>query len=144
MFSKACEYGIKAVIYIADQSIKGNRVKIGDIAKHTDSPEAFTGKILSTLTKHGVLNSVKGPYGGFSLTIQNMKNLYISKIVAAIDGDSIYKGCALGLKACNNENPCPLHDKFLKVRNDLKKVLEHTSVYDLAIQLKQGKTTLIG
>ncbi len=144
MFSKACEYGIKAMIYIADQSLKGNRVKIGDIARHTDSPEAFTSKILSALTKHDILDSVKGPYGGFSINVQKMKTLEVSKIVAAIDGDSIYKGCALGLKECNNDKPCPLHDKFLKVRNDLKKVLESTTIYDLAIQLKHGNTTLIG
>ena len=143
MFSKACEYGIKAMVYIADQSIKGNRVKIGDIAKHTDSPEAFTSKILSSLTKFNIVESVKGPYGGFSITERRMKEIYISEIVTAIDGDSIYKGCALGLKECNNLKPCPLHDKFLKVRNDLKNILETTTIHDLAIQLKQGKTTLI-
>lgn len=144
MFSKACEYGIKAMIYIADQSLEGNRVKIGDIAQHTNSPEAFTSKILSALTKHDIVNSVKGPYGGFSIDEHKMKNIKVSKIVAAIDGDSIYKGCALGLKECNNNKPCPLHDRFLKVRNDLKKVLESTTVHELAIQLKQGNTTLIG
>lgn len=143
MFSKACEYGIKAVIYIAHSSMDGERVKLGAIAKHTDSPEAFTSKILSLLTKCTIIDSVKGPYGGFSISTQRMKELAVSEIVRAIDGDAIYSRCALGLKACNNDNPCPLHDKFLKVRNDLKRVLESTTVYDLAVQLKQGNTQLI-
>ncbi|HRH66655.1 MAG TPA: transcriptional regulator, partial [Bacteroidia bacterium] len=31
MFSKACEYGIKSIIYIASRSLQNERVKIGDI-----------------------------------------------------------------------------------------------------------------
>lgn len=144
MFSKACEYGIKAVIYIANRSMEGERVKIGDIAEHTGSPVAFTSKILSALTKHNIVQSVKGPYGGFSMSESRMKDVRISQIVAAIDGDSIYKGCALGFKECNSDQPCPLHDRFLKVRNDLKTMLETTSVHELATQLQTGKTTLMG
>lgn len=144
MFSKACEYGIKAMVYIADQSLQEKRVKIGDIARYTDSPEPFTSKILSLLTKHNLLQSVKGPHGGFSIGVEKMKVLQISEIVSAIDGKSIYKSCALGFKECDNKNPCPLHDKFLNVRNGLKTILESTTIYDLAIELKHGKTSLIG
>ena len=49
MFSKTCEYGIKAVLYIASQSLENKRVKIGDIVQNIDSPEAFTSKILGVL-----------------------------------------------------------------------------------------------
>src|SRR5690554_4573082 len=91
MFSKACTYGIKAVIYIANESLEGNRVKLGDVAKSAGSPEAFTAKILSTLTKHNIINSFKGPSGGFDIDFNRMKSLSVSEIVFAIDGDSVYK-----------------------------------------------------
>ena len=68
MFSKACEYGIKAVVYIAIQSKEDRRVKIGDIAENTGTPEAFTAKVLGTLTKQNLVESIKGPYGGFEMT----------------------------------------------------------------------------
>ncbi len=143
MFSKACEYGIKAIIYIATQSIAHKRVKIGDVAENSGSPEAFTAKILGLLTKHNIVNSLKGPYGGFEIDLLRMKEIKISEIVFAIDGDSIYNGCALGLSECNNDKPCPMHDKFLKIRTELKHMLETTTIYDLATELSSGKSVLM-
>ncbi len=143
MFSKSCEYGIKAVIYIATQSLEGRRVKIGDIVAHAGSPEAFTGKILGTLTRHHIVHSQTGPYGGFSIATSNLRDIKLSHIVYALDGDAVYTECALGLKECSHLHPCPMHDKFVKIRNELKKVLETTSLYDLAVGLKEGKTILL-
>ena len=51
MFSKACEYGIKAIIYIATQSLEGKRVKIVDVVENSGSPAAFTGKVLGSLRR---------------------------------------------------------------------------------------------
>lgn len=143
MFSKACEHGIKAMIYIATQSLEGKRVKISDVAENSGSPEAFTGKVLGALTKHHIVHSQTGPYGGFYIEPEKMKQIRMSDIVFAIDGDSIYNGCGLGLKECSNDMPCPMHDKFLKVRGEIRKMLETTTIYDLAVGLKSGKTILI-
>lgn len=143
MFSKACQHGIKAVIYIATQSLEGNRVKIGDVSENTGTPEAFTAKILGTLNKHDIVRSVKGPYGGFEIDVNRMKQLNVSDIVYAIDGDSIYNGCALGLSECNPLEPCLMHENFVKVRNNLKTMLHTTTIYDLATKLKSGISILI-
>jgi len=143
MFSKACEYGIKSIIYITTQTMDGKRVKIGDVADNSGSPEAFTAKILGKLTKAGIVNSYKGPNGGFSINHEKLKTIKLSDIVFAIDGDSIYNGCALGLSECNSDEPCPMHEKFFHVRNELKIMLATTTVYELATQYKTGKTTLI-
>ncbi len=143
MFSKACEHGIKAMIYVATQSIDGKRVKIGDLAENTGTPEAYTSKILSLLTKHQIVQSLTGPSGGFIMDQQMMKETKISQIVYAIDGDNIYNGCALGLSECDQSQPCPLHESFLKIREDLKSMLENTSVFDLATKFKAGETILM-
>lgn len=143
MFSKACEYGIKAIIYIASQSLEGRRVKTGDIVEHVGSPEAFTGKILGALTKHGIVNSCTGPNGGFEIGEEKMKKIRISDVVFALDGDEIYNGCGLGFKECSHLQPCPMHDNFVKVRGELKKMLQKTSIYELALGVKSGKTTLM-
>jgi len=143
MFSKACEHGIKAITYIATQSLEDRRVKIGDIVEHSGSPEAFTAKVLGTLTKYHIVSSQTGPYGGFYIDPRHMKQIKLRDIVSAIDGESLFNGCALGLSECNHERPCPMHHQFIKIRNDLKFMLETTSVYDLAIGLKSGKTILV-
>lgn len=142
MFSKACEYGIKAIIYIATQSLSGIRVKIGDIAENVGSPEAFTAKILGALVKHDIVESLTGPYGGFQIDGNRMKAIKVSQIVYAIDGDSIYNGCGLGLSECSHLQPCPMHEKFVRVRAQLKVMLETTTIHDLATDLQRGKTVL--
>ena len=143
MFSKACEYGIKAVTYIATQSLEGKRVKIADVVENSGSPVAFTAKVLGALTKHNIVNSLTGPYGGFEIELPKMKKIKVSDIVYAIDGDTAYNGCVLGLNECSNTHPCPIHDKFVGIRNSLKKVIETTTIYDLATGLKSGKTVLV-
>lgn len=142
MFSKACEYAIRATIYIAVQSNQDNRVGLKDISKEIDSPEAFTAKILQQLSKNEIINSIKGPNGGFEIDKKEMSKIKLSHIVMAIDGDTIYKGCGLGFKQCSEKQPCPVHDKFKVVRNELKNMLETTTVLELSLGLKQGLTFL--
>jgi Rrf2 family protein len=143
MFSKACEYGIKATLYVATQSLQDKRVNLKDIAREINSPEAFTAKILQQLARHGVVDSVKGPNGGFQIGKNRLHEVKLSEIVSAIDGDNIYRGCGLGLEQCNAKQPCPLHDKFVGIRNDLRKMLESTSLYELATGLEVGLTFLV-
>lgn len=142
MFSKACEYGIRASTYIALQSLEGRRVSLKEIAEEIDSPVAFTAKILQLLSKNKIVDSVKGAYGGFEIDREQMDKLKLSQIVDAIDGDKIYAGCGLGLKECNADKPCPVHDKFVEIRNDLKQMLENTSLFEMTEGLDVGLTYL--
>lgn len=131
------------MIYIATQSLNGQRVKIGEIAEHIDSPEAFTAKVLGALVKNNLLVSVTGPYGGFYIDESAMKKISLAAIVSVIDGDAIYTGCGLGLKQCNALKPCPLHNKFAAIRTQLKQMLQNTNIYDLATGLVNGETILM-
>lgn len=142
MFSKACEYGIKAAIFIAAKSYEGIRVSPKEIAIEINSPQAFTAKILQALVRHNVINSVKGAYGGFEIDKNDIKTIKLSQIVNAIDGDSIYNGCGLGLETCDENHPCPVHDKFKSVREELKFMLENTNLETLALDIKSGVSFL--
>ena len=143
MFSKATEYGIKAIIYIASQSMLERRVKIGEVVEHIDSPVAFTAKIVGALVKVDIVKSITGPYGGFYIDRQRMDQIKMIDIVSAIDGDSIFNGCGLGLKECDAEQPCPMHYKFVQIRADLKEMLNSTTILELAEGLKSGKSILM-
>ncbi|WP_298758636.1 Rrf2 family transcriptional regulator [uncultured Psychroserpens sp.] len=142
MFSKACQYGIKATIFIAINSLENRRVSPKEISKEIDSPQAFTAKILQALVRHNIINSVKGAYGGFEIDKENIASIKLSQIVSAIDGDAIYSGCGLGLKTCNENHPCPVHDKFKIVRTELKDMLENTNLEQLALDITSGTSFL--
>ena len=65
IFSKTCEYAMRAVFFIAAKTANGGRVGIKEIATGIDSPEHFLAKILQDLSRRGVIQSAKGPNGGF-------------------------------------------------------------------------------
>ena len=141
MFSKACEYGIKATVFIARESKDQNRSGLKTIAKAINSPEAFTAKILQKLVQQDIIRSIKGPQGGFFMDPENNETA-LAKIVKAIDGDSIMNGCALGLEKCSADHPCPLHTDFAKIRGNLTTMLETTTVLELTRRLDTGESFL--
>ena len=142
MFSKACEYGIKAAVFIAVKSHQESRVSLNEIAMEINSPIAFTAKVLQQLRKNGIIDSVKGPKGGFEINKNKVAIIKLNTIVSAIDGDSIYIGCGLGFQYCNEDKPCPIHHQFKLIRNDLKQMLETTSLLDLSNDINNGITFL--
>lgn len=142
MFSKACEYSIRAAIYIAARSMEDKRSNLKEISSAVDSPEAFTAKILQQLVRQKVIDSVKGAQGGFEIKKSRIPRIKLCDIVKAIDGDSIYKMCALGLKACSSKNPCPVHHQYKPIRNSLKDMLNDVSLLQLSQGVRDGKTLL--
>lgn len=142
MFSKACEYAIRATVYVALKSLKDERASLKDIAKEIGSPMAFTAKIMQQLARNNIVYSVMGPTGGFQMDKGQIDEVKLSKVVDTIDGDSIYRGCGLGLKECDASRPCPVHDRFAKIRDDLQKMLVSTSIFELATGLDVGLTFL--
>ncbi len=138
MFSKACEYAIRATLFVAVASLEGRRSGLKDIAGKIDSPVAFTAKVLQQLARNNIIGSVKGPSGGFEISRKKMETTKLSQIVKTVDGDTVYTGCVLGLRACSDSHPCPAHHKFVEIRDGLRMMLESTSIYELAVGLKNG------
>jgi len=48
----------------------------------------------------------------------------------------------MGLTYCSEKNPCPLHDDFKKIRNQITDMLQHTSIGQFNRQLINGMLTL--
>ena len=144
MFSKTCEYGIRSMILILLHSLHQKRISLAEIAREIDSPEAYTAKILQTLVKSQIVNSVKGPHGGFEIEGQKMDTLVLNDIVRAIDGEKLIHGCCMGLPQCNDLNPCPAHNHYKPVKEELLNMLNNTTVYELAKGYQLGMSTLSG
>ena len=142
MFSKACEYGIKATLFIAVNSADNKRVNPKQISEEIDSPQAFTAKILQALVRQNIIISIRGAQGGFEIPKDKIKSVKLAQIVKAIDGDKIYNGCGLGLHTCDENHPCPVHDKFKIIRTELKTMLEKTSLEQLVTDIKSGSSFL--
>ncbi len=138
MFSKTCEYAIRAIIYIYNKSNAGEcKVGIKEIATEIQSPEHFTAKILQLLSRQEIVSSIKGPNGGFYMSPRHGQ-LSLLEIVKAVDGPHIFTGCVLGLSQCNETMPCPIHDQYKPIRDKMKLMLFNTTVENLATKLEGG------
>jgi len=141
VFSKTCEYAIRAVFFIAHRTANGGRVGIKEISTGIDSPEAFLAKILQELTRKGILNSAKGPNGGFFVDDYNLK-MPLSAVVKAVDGEGIFTGCGMGLQYCSAANPCPLHNEFKEIRDKIQEMMDNTTIGEFNEDLNLGILSL--
>lgn len=142
MFSKTCEYAIKACIFIAQQRDGINCIGVKEIAKGINAPEYFVAKILQELCRKKIVNSVKGPNGGFYMSEVQI-NKPIIDIVIIIDGDGILNNCVLGLKDCSNVNPCPMHNEYQNIKQKIRKMLENNTIQNFTSLVKSKKSVLI-
>jgi Rrf2 family iron-sulfur cluster assembly transcriptional regulator len=143
MISKACQYALRAVIFLASKADDKIKLNVKQIAKEIDAPEAFTAKTLQLLNKHKIITSLKGPYGGFFIEDYQMDTPIID-IVHAIDGLQIFTACGLGLKQCSAAHPCAFHDIYTILRNSLQKAFEKTTIRKLAKKIENGTHFLSG
>jgi len=129
IYSKACEYGIRALTYLARH--QEERSVVRDISDEENVPHYFLGKILQTLAKHDLVSSIKGPGGGFGLA-KPAEEITLYDIRAAIDGNQDLYDCAVGYADCTAQSPCALHDDFEPLRNQIIDYLKSTTLDAMA------------
>ena len=146
MLSNSCRYAIRAVIYLAKQPPEYGKIGIKKISGDLGLPTPFLAKILQQLSKQKILDSSKGPHGGFSLLI-DPRSLNLLDIVKSIDGDEILTNCVMHNGTCAsvaaNKIPCALHDDYGKVRDNLIKFFSAKTIYDLVTENNPTKKTFI-
>ena len=143
MLSLTCKTAIKAVIYLASKFEMGERAGIKEIAEFIDASEHTVGKMLQTLVKEEVINSAKGPTGGFYITLKQKKQPILN-IIEAIDGKDVFKQCGLGLSKCSSTHPCPIHNDYKAVRDLFEKLCIDKKMSDLCEPVNDGLAYLIG
>ena len=143
MLSLTCKTAVKAVIYLASRYGSGNNAGIKEIAEYIDASEHTVGKLLQTLVKENLVNSIKGPSGGFNISKEQLKQPII-EIVKAIDGKQAFKGCGLGLSKCSATHPCPIHDEYKVARDIIEKLFIERKINDLREPVSKGLAYLVG
>lgn len=137
MFNKETEYALRGLVYIQAQNLEGRRPGIAEIAKLIDAPHFYTAKILQRLVRQGFVESQKGKGGGFYFDSKK-PDLSLKQLIIATEGDKLFCGCGFGLKQCDENNPCPLHDKYALIRNALNQLVMEENVQSLAQKILRG------
>ena len=137
MLSKSCVYSLRSIIFIGHNASEQLKVGIKEVAKELELPEPYLGKILQQLTKHKIIQSAKGPNGGFYIG-EDAQEIKIIRVIEVVDGLDFFHSCGLGLKECSEDHPCPLHDDFKIYRDGLWELFNSKSVLDLVSKIEDG------
>ena len=141
MLSKSTEYAIRALVFVQLRNWEQKRPGVGEIAKEIEAPEAYTAKILQILTKNKLMDSMKGRGGGFFFK-DNQSSLTLYDVIHVMEGDSSFHKCGFGLKECNNDKPCPLHEEYIVVRESFYNIAKTESVKSLSEKILHGDAVL--
>jgi Rrf2 family protein len=131
MFNKETEYALRGLVYIQIQNLKGRRPGIVEIAKEIEAPQFYTAKILQRMVKQGLVSSLKGKGGGFYFE-EGTNEVFLKDLITLTEGNKIFTGCGFGLKHCDCDNPCPLHEKYALIRDAINKLVSTESIQSLA------------
>ncbi len=135
IFSRQCEYAIQGVLYLALKPV-GEMTSIKELTGRLSIPYHFLAKILQNLTRKGLLDSHKGPAGGFALGMP-AQDITLFHIVEAIDGTAFTKMCVIGFAECSGKSPCAVHEQWSNLRGAIYQMLISKSIAEMAHDMRQ-------
>ena len=135
LITRATEYAIRAVLYLAKQPAKEIVLK-KDICKTQDITPAFLTKILQPLIKSGIVGSQRGVGGGFYL-VKSPDEVSLLDIVTAQEGPVLLNTCLEKPGTCERDVFCPTHGAWSKVREDFCNTLSSYTFAELVAKEKE-------
>ncbi len=131
LMSRSFGYAIRGILYLTSRyQVHRKNIGIVELASELKIPQHFLGKIMQDLVKHEIINSVKGPNGGF-YPHENTMEIKLVRVVEAVEGLNIFRKCQLGLNYCSEEKPCPVHFRLKEYRTGIRETFENTSLADM-------------
>jgi Rrf2 family protein len=124
------EYGLRGLIFLAKQPPEKVTL-ISEISREQNIPEAFLAKIFQRLSKAGLLRSIRGANGGFSLG-KPANKITMREIIEALEGPIALNRCLLREGECGEERVCPLYPVWEELQQRILEILDRTSMEDLA------------
>ena len=105
LITRNTDYAMRALCYIAKQ--KRGSVSASEMVAALKIPRPFLRKILQTLSGEGLLKSVKGQGGGFSLAYSEEK-IFLTDLIRIFQGSIQLNECIFKKKICPNRSTCVL------------------------------------
>ena len=126
--SKKVEYGLIALRHMA-LNPSGRVFTAKEIAERYDISYELLAKILQKLTKSGIIFSIQGVHGGYSLA-KKPNDIQISNIINVIEDEkpTIAECYANDGESCSRFDACTIRKPLGKVQHNLNALLENTTL----------------
>lgn len=134
--SKSFGYAVRGILFLTLQNNHNKYVLLESISRNINAPKHFLAKIFRKLAEADLVDSVKGPKGGFRA---HERTLHTSlwQVLMVTDPQDPFNHCILKWKKCNAKRPCPLHHQVVPVKNQLIELLHNTEIKDLISKNKK-------
>ena len=129
MISRTGRYALRAVVHLAAEA-RESPVPVDTVAERLDVPRNYLSKTLHRLAKAGVLDSTRGPHGGFRLA-EPASELTLEDVLSPFDEEEVRRQCLLGRDRCTDEEPCAAHHRWKQLNQQLTTFFRDTTVAEL-------------
>ena len=133
MITHTGTYAIRAVVYLAEALARDGadaNVTAEEIAHATHAPQNYLTKILHALVRAGLLDSTRGPRGGFRLA-EGAEGMTLKDVLKVFENVPS-RGCLLSQEGCIEGVHCPSFERCLALTTQVDRFLSTTRVLDLA------------
>jgi Rrf2 family transcriptional regulator, iron-sulfur cluster assembly transcription factor len=111
---------------------EGKRCCVRELASQLGAPASYLAKIVRDLTRLGFLRGVRGPGGGVRLA-RPAAEINLWEVVHAIEPLEKFERCVLRPDRCDDLHPCPLHEGWSPIREQITDLLKSKSLWELAL-----------
>jgi Rrf2 family iron-sulfur cluster assembly transcriptional regulator len=130
------EYAVRAMIHLATLPPDAT-AQIADISREWDVPEAFLRKIMSQLSRAGLVSTYRGNGGGVALG-REAGAITLLHVIECIEGDLALNACIADPGVCHRVPTCPVHSVWCEAQHKLREILAGRTLADLAGQSPHG------
>ncbi len=123
--TKTLDYAVRSLTYIGHEPIVKHSMK--EISEHQHIPLNYLAKIMRRLVKKGIVKSMVGPYGGYTLR-KSPGDISLRDIYEAIEGEIRIVDCMDGNGICQLHEACPQLPVWDRVQLSMVKILEETTL----------------
>ena len=127
--STKTRYGLRALLELARQYDGRTPLSITDIASKENISERYHEQLFLKLRRDGLIESVRGPQGGYLLSRAPME-ITVAEVVEVLEGNIQIADCLEGPE-CMRESACPARKLWLRLRDSIDNVLVSTTLKDL-------------
>jgi len=132
-FSNREQYGLRAMVEFA-RRYGGGPVSLAEIAEVQDISMSYLEQVVAPLRKAGFLESRRGAYGGYSLSVPP-NEVTAGDIIKALEGPLVPIKCVDhdgSAEGCVREGCCAVRTVWRKVHERLEEALDSMTLADLA------------
>jgi len=126
--SKTSEYAIRIMCHLATRPEE--IYSVSRLHRELQMPYKYLGRLMHRLAEIKLVVTLQGKRGGYLLSRQ-AGQIYLYEIIGAVEGLDDYQRCILGLPECTPENPCALHQHWLKMREYMQEFIFNVSLGEL-------------